>query len=212
MDVWLHKTLEYWSAGGPLLVPMVIICFGIWGFIFRSSERLRSTIREGRKLNEDLNACSSIEQMKGLLQSQSRLGGGLGAMISQALLYTESRENPMEILQSSMNEVMRQLRKDFMILSAFTAVAPLLGLLGTVAGMIQTFDAVSMVSGETGARVAEGISQALITTQFGLVIALPGVFGLAQLQRMISYIEVLMAECRVQIVTWVEQSARKKMV
>jgi biopolymer transport protein ExbB len=62
--------------------------------------------------------------------------------------------------------------------------------------MIQTLDAVATVGGNTGTRVAAGISQALITTQFGLVVAVPGVFGLARLQRMLRNAEVVMAECR----------------
>jgi len=82
------------------------------------------------------------------------------------------------------------------VLAALTAVAPLLGLLGTVVGMIQTFDAVAAGGGDTGTRVAAGISQALITTQFGLVVAVPGVFGLSRLQRMLRGAQVLMAECR----------------
>jgi biopolymer transport protein ExbB len=54
-----------------------------------------------------------------------------------------------------------------------------LGLLGTVIGMLRTFDGISRGGGsDTAARVADGISQALITTQCGLMIALPGVFML----------------------------------
>jgi biopolymer transport protein ExbB len=90
---------------------------------------------------------------------------------------------------------MRLLNRDFTILAALTAVAPLLGLLGTVTGMIDTFNAVSLVGGNTGERVAAGISSALITTQFGLIVALPGVFGLARLQRMHRNVQVIIASC-----------------
>jgi biopolymer transport protein ExbB len=63
--------------------------------------------------------------------------------------------------------------------------APLLGLLGTVTGMLATFEALASGSGgeETMALVARGISEALITTETGLVIALPGVFLQYQLAR-----------------------------
>lgn len=76
------------------------------------------------------------------------------------------------------------LRRDFVVLEGLVAAAPLLGLLGTVGGMITTFDAVSCMTGETGTGVASGVSRALITTQFGLVVAIPGLFGLSRLQRM----------------------------
>jgi biopolymer transport protein ExbB len=63
--------------------------------------------------------------------------------------------------------------------------APLLGLLGTVTGMLATFDALASGSGgeKTMQLVAKGISEALITTETGLVIALPGVFMQYQLAR-----------------------------
>ena len=57
------------------------------------------------------------------------------------------------------------------------AAAPLLGLLGTVLGMLQTFFGISTSGGgETAGVVAAGISEALVTTQTGLTIALPGLF------------------------------------
>jgi biopolymer transport protein ExbB len=65
------------------------------------------------------------------------------------------------------------------------SAAPLLGLLGTVTGMLATFEALASGSGgeQTMALVAKGISEALITTETGLVVALPGVFFSYQLGR-----------------------------
>ena len=60
-----------------------------------------------------------------------------------------------------------------------TAVAPLLGLLGTVTGMIQTFQAITLFGTGDPKLMAGGISQALVTTVIGLVVALPNLFGWA---------------------------------
>lgn len=87
-------------------------------------------------------------------------------------------------------------RRDLGILAAFTAAAPLVGLLGTVLGMVETFDAVAEVAGEPGRRMAGGIRQALVTTQFGLLIAIPGVFGLARLQRLARDVDVALVTAR----------------
>ena len=87
-------------------------------------------------------------------------------------------------------------RRDLGILAAFTAAAPLVGLLGTVLGMVETFDAVSEIAGEPGRRMAGGIRQALVTTQFGLLIAIPGVFGLARLQRLAREVDVALITAR----------------
>jgi biopolymer transport protein ExbB len=68
--------------------------------------------------------------------------------------------------------------RDLLVVRICVAAAPLLGLLGTVTGILATFDALSKGSGgeKTMGLVAEGISEALITTETGLVIAIPGLF------------------------------------
>ncbi len=66
---------------------------------------------------------------------------------------------------------------EFFVVNALVSVAPLLGLLGTVSGMITTFNSIS----QSGANLVDGISQALITTQVGLAVAIPGAFAVAHL-------------------------------
>jgi len=75
--------------------------------------------------------------------------------------------------------------RDLMVMRVCVAAAPLLGLLGTVTGMVATFDALNQGSGgdETQQMVSAGISVALITTETGLVIALAGLFFQYQLTR-----------------------------
>ena len=68
--------------------------------------------------------------------------------------------------------------RDLMVMKICVSAAPLLGLLGTVTGMLATFKALSTGGGgdQTMGMIADGISEALITTETGLVIALPGLF------------------------------------
>lgn len=75
--------------------------------------------------------------------------------------------------------------RDLRVMKICVTVSPLLGLLGTVTGMLATFNALATGSGgeKTMGLVAKGISEALITTETGLVIALPGIFFLYQLVR-----------------------------
>lgn len=75
--------------------------------------------------------------------------------------------------------------RDLRVMKVCIAAAPLLGLLGTVTGMLATFQALAGGSGgeQTMGMVAKGISEALITTEAGLVVALPGVFFSHQLSR-----------------------------
>jgi biopolymer transport protein ExbB len=75
--------------------------------------------------------------------------------------------------------------RDLKVMKICVGVAPLLGLFGTVTGMLATFGALATGGGgqKTMGMIAEGISEALITTETGLVIALPGLFFQYQLSR-----------------------------
>ena len=77
------------------------------------------------------------------------------------------------------------------------AIAPLLGLLGTVAGMIETFDSLGDMSlfSQSGG-IAGGIATALFTTQMGLVVAVPGVIAKALLDRRQYQIEMDLAQIK----------------
>ena len=69
-------------------------------------------------------------------------------------------------------------QRDLSVMKICVGIAPLLGLFGTVTGMLTTFSALASGAGgeKTMAMVAKGISEALVTTETGLVIALPGLF------------------------------------
>lgn len=81
--------------------------------------------------------------------------------------------------QRQTNNLKRYNRTIFIL----AGVAPLLGLLGTVTGMISTFDAISMFNTTNARSFAGGISVALITTQIGLVVAIPGLLVGNYIQR-----------------------------
>ena len=79
-------------------------------------------------------------------------------------------------MQADLPEIVAQQR---IIIRALVAAAPLLGLLGTVTGMIRTFDSIASRAGENSmAGLADGISQALITTETGLGVVIPAVLVL----------------------------------
>lgn len=75
--------------------------------------------------------------------------------------------------------------RDLKVITICVSAAPLLGLLGTVTGMLSTFDALAKGSGgdKTMGLVAEGISEALVTTETGLIVALSGLLFLYMLTR-----------------------------
>ena len=85
--------------------------------------------------------------------------------------------------------------RDLRVMKICVTASPLLGLLGTVTGMLATFGALASGSGgeKTMGMIAEGISEALITTETGLVIALPGLFFQYKLSRMLERYRVFLS-------------------
>lgn len=88
-----------------------------------------------------------------------------------------------QLKRAADQEALVSARRNLLLLRACTAAAPLVGLLGTVMGMTTTFDAMSGNSGLGFAGMAGGIGSALVTTQFGLIAALPGIFASVHITR-----------------------------
>ena len=175
----LHTTWSTWTAGGILLIPLAAVCVGIWAYFLRSQDRMTAISKECKALEP------AVEQ-NGLHELEE---GSVSTLLSRIQKDIEGGKGPRSAFYDRCTACLDGLRHDILILSALTAVAPLIGLLGTVRGMVGTFSAVSQVAGDTGTEVAAGISQALLTTQFGLVIALPGVFGVSRLRALVREVE-----------------------
>lgn len=206
MMEWLEQAWSYWQSGGPLLIPIALVSLGIWSHYMRSRSHMAGWVRQSFRIEPEI---AKLDDRTGPEEVRSCLldiRGGMARLIRTVMQDVLQGAYLSEAFARREHEGLLSLRRDLIILSALTAVAPLLGLLGTVMGMVETFSAVSMVGGDTGSRVASGISRALITTQFGLIVALPGVFGVARLRRLHSHVEVRLTECRMQIVALLERN------
>jgi biopolymer transport protein ExbB len=192
MSAWLEHPLQYWKAGGPLLLPLAFVCFGIWFYFLRSRGKLLRASTDVFEMEDNLRQhdWKRLEAMTGMIGDfvkhvLSRWHGGCEVGIA---------------FDEGSDRYMGRLKRDIVILVALTTVAPLLGLLGTVMGMIDTFDAVAATFGETATRVASGVSRALITTQVGLVVAIPGFFGLARLRRLLHHLQVQLGAVKLHLI------------
>jgi biopolymer transport protein ExbB len=175
----------YWVSGGWLLVPLAVATFCILLLYLRLFARLRAAVRFPEscvdRLEQDLLSGVEFDRIRTWL---APLPGAVPRLARHILSRLAGGVPFREAFAQCRDAEVSEFRSSFLVLGALVAAAPLLGLLGTVLGMITTFDAVGLRSGETGTLVADGISQALITTQVGLAAALPGTFGLAHLQRL----------------------------
>ncbi len=123
-------------------------------------------------------------------QASGRVGEIIRYTQENATASKHVRNRFTEVRQTILHSVQRKL----IFLNTLVAAAPLMGLLGTVIGMLATFAGLSSSgSAETVDIVAAGICEALITTQTGLFIALPGIFLALLIRRRMHAIEAALA-------------------
>ena len=101
-------------------------------------------------------------------------GSALGQILAAALANRDaSREVMKEAIEDTGRHVVHELERYLNTLGTIAAISPLLGLLGTVIGMIKVFSAITSQGVGNPAALAGGISEALITTAAGMVVAIP---------------------------------------
>lgn len=196
MTSFWQQVASTWGAGGWILLPLAAVCMGIWFLFFHSRDHLVQVLSEGRALEHNISRLEAGDLNR---------PGTFHAFLRQVWTDIQAGAPARSCFQDHESRYMDGLRRDLVVLSALTAVAPLLGLLGTVIGMMQTFDAVAGLAGETGSAVAGGVSTSLITTQFGLVVALPGVFCIARLRSLLSEMQLCLGSVRAQVLVRWEQ-------
>jgi len=111
---------------------------------------------------------------KQLKQSKANMKNPLGRILS---VYSESVMQDVETLSLKLDEaILREIPKverGLVTLAVLAAIAPMLGLLGTVSGMIETFQSITLFGTGDPKLMSGGISQALVTTELGLAVAIP---------------------------------------
>jgi biopolymer transport protein ExbB len=150
------------NQGG--LVGYFIIFIGLLGLTL-SGWRLKLLKDESDAINRQLKSDQASDD--------NALGRILSVFNQNQAIDPESLE--LKIDEAILREVPK-LEKFHSIIKVFAAIAPLLGLLGTVVGMIVTFQALTLFGTGDPKLMAGGISQALVTTMLGLIVAIPLVF------------------------------------
>ena len=164
--------VQLFIDGGGFMWPILFVF--IVGFVF-VGERLYHLIKGLSTKEEFVESLAKTVQKNGIKTAQTECEGAVGpvanlcvAALDRAHLGAEAAEKALD--QSGAIE-MASLEKNMTWISLCIAIAPMLGFLGTVWGMIQAFNDIKMANDISPAVVAGGISVALLTTAFGLVCA-----------------------------------------
>ena len=174
--------LSFFYDGGPLMFPIAVCSFVLLVVVF---ERFIA-LRRGRVIPGPF-VKRMLEQMRdGQVDREKalKLCDENGSPISQVFAAAVKKwgRTSVEVEQAILDSgerVANQLRRNLRIMNGISQVSPLLGLLGTVVGMIISFNGLSTTAGAEGQRemLASGIAQALITTASGMFIAIPALIA-----------------------------------
>jgi len=174
MEVSLQKIFEIWLSGGWVMVPLFLLSFLLYTQAFRLVLSIMDT---------KLPSNEEFAWREWVLEPEKAKG-----KIKEIICYTQENTQSIEYVRMRFDEIritqLATIQQQLKFVKCLVAAAPLLGLLGTVLGMLQTFLGISTSGGvETAAVVASGISEALVTTETGLTIALPALFMVMFIQR-----------------------------
>jgi len=196
-------------AGGWLMIPLVLCSIAV---IAISLDRY-TTLVPSKIAPKGLLAQTWDSLQQGKLDSSAlqalKAGSPLGAIFASGLNSSrQGRDVMRDSMESQANHEIHRLERFMAPLQVISQVAPLLGLLGTVIGMIKVFT-LMVVEGAGNAEVlAGGISQALVTTAAGLIVAIPAMLLHRYFQRRLDFIVVTMEKESATLVDAVH-SARK---
>jgi biopolymer transport protein ExbB len=163
---------EYLRAGGGVMLPLALVSLVMWLLI---ADRALFFRRLHRK---NMGALTAFEHIRAdRMPDPQQFKGAVSLLVAQFLSRRSGDPNlDRFILDETVLKVSRSLNDYLALIGVLAAIAPFLGLLGTVTGMIATFDVLTVFGTGNAKAMAGGISEALITTQTGLLVAVPGLY------------------------------------
>jgi biopolymer transport protein ExbB len=196
---------EIVKAGGPVMVPIILASI-VAAAIFL--ERLW-TLQQRRVLPAELTdkVWKWVEQRQiqdkhiAALQQNSPLGKILAAGLANR---HRDRSIIKEAIEDTGRHVVHELERFIGMLGTIASISPLLGLLGTVVGMIRTFNAIETEGVGNPAALGGGIAEALITTAAGLTVAIPALLAYKYLRGRVETLVVQMEKESIKLVQAME--------
>lgn len=188
LQINLHKKdlLETLKSGGLVIIPIALIGMASLILILLKFLSLRHLTDN---YDQHVSSLFIKEPEETLIALESKSEEIFSSIAKEGLTHhKESQEVIEECMFDKLLFHMPKLEQHLSTLAVFAAIAPLLGLLGTVTGMIQTFHLVTVYGSGDAKLLSGGISEALITTACGLFVAIPVMFFHALLNRKVKKI------------------------
>ena len=195
----IYGAFEYLRSGGIIMLPLALVSFFMWVLILNRFFLFR------KMSNHDISVKNAREYIiKGTCPDLKK-NTGLRARFTVRFLKKASGNSSLNnhILDEIVISFAASLDKYLSVISVLAGIAPLLGLLGTVTGMVTTFSVISIFGTGNAKAMAAGISEALITTQSGLVVAIPGFYMSNYLYRKSNSLKHKIASTAIHLKTYI---------
>ena len=170
--------MDLLRSGGPVLIAILLVSLYALYLFFERLFKLSKQRMDVDRLMIRVNAAVRERNLEMALIACENHGGPIARVLKAALTRLPYGRAAVEAaFQEATLEEEQQLTKGLRSLGTIAQIAPLLGLLGTVTGMIVAFSEISQQGTGNPAALADGIGQALVTTAAGLIVAIPALIG-----------------------------------
>ena len=176
---------ELVKAGGWLMLPLVLCSIFTLAITLERLIRLKraNVLPKNLLLQKDRSLDSVLDTLE---QDKVAANSTLGYILREGIdAFPQGEAYARAQMEVTASREIGYLEKNVNFLGTLSAVAPLLGLLGTVLGIIESFLVLDLGSNSNPTMMIPGISKALITTAAGMVIAIPALFAYRYFQRLI---------------------------
>jgi len=199
--------LEIIYAGGWLMAPILLCSVLSVAIIAERFWALRRSNVVPTGVGQQVEDWAARHELDRRHIDQLRSGSALGRVLAAALVNRHrSRELIKEAVEDTGRHVVHELERFLNTLGTIAGISPLLGLLGTVIGMIKVFSAILVHGVGDATQLAGGISEALITTAAGLTVAIPSFFFYRYFKGRVTAYVVSMEEQAINLIEAIDRS------
>ncbi|MBW1987866.1 MAG: MotA/TolQ/ExbB proton channel family protein [Deltaproteobacteria bacterium] len=167
--------LDLFAKGGVLVIPILLCSVLALAIFLERLVRFALLRKRGLSVADRVAEHLKKRDLDAALQAAKESRSPMGRILVQAMdVLDQDRETLETVLVHTIEEEVRELSRYLQALATIANITPLLGLLGTVIGMIKAFMVIQQMGGKVNAAVlAGGIWEAMLTTALGLAVALP---------------------------------------
>jgi biopolymer transport protein ExbB len=192
---------ELVQAGGWLMIPIVLCSIIAASICVERFWTLRTDQVAPKNLLSQVWNWIRHSEMDAQRLRELRINSPLGQILAAGISsHRLGRDMMKESIEEVAGHVVHELERYLNTLGTVAAISPLLGLLGTVIGMIKVFTAIKLEGTGNAAVLAGGISEALITTAAGLTVAIPSLFFYRYFQRKVDELVINMEQEALKLV------------